>query len=84
MAPGFLPEGRQATTKQLQNNAVYAGMIESLDESVGRIRSALEELGIAGETALILVSDNGGLSTLANDSSAIPTPSTSNLPLRGR
>ena len=80
--PGFLPEGGQATTKQLQDNTVYAGMIESLDESVGRIRSALKELGIAGDTALILVSDNGGLSTLASDSTAIPTPSTSNLPLR--
>ena len=80
--PGFLPEGRQATTKQWQDNAVYAGMIESLDESVGRIRSTLSELGIAEDTALILLSDNGGLSTLASDSTAIPTPPTSNLPLR--
>ena len=80
--PGFLPEGSQATTKQLQDHAVYAGMIESLDESVGRIQSALEKLGIARDTALILLSDNGGLSTLAVDSLAIPTPPTSNLPLR--
>ena len=80
--PGFLAEGLVGTTKQWQDNAVYAGMIESLDESVGRISSTLKELGIAADTALILLSDNGGLSTLASDSTAIPTPSTSNLPLR--
>jgi arylsulfatase A-like enzyme len=42
-------------------NPVYAAMIESLDASVGRIVAKLEELGIAGRTAVFFTSDNGGL-----------------------
>ena len=33
-----------------QNNAVYAAMIESLDQSVGRIRDELKKLDIADRT----------------------------------
>ena len=77
--PALLPEGNQATTRQLQDHTVYAAMIESMDESVGRISSVLQALGIAKDTALILLSDNGGLSTVAGNT--IPR-STSNLPLR--
>ncbi len=77
--PALLPEGNQATTRQLQDHTVYAAMIESMDQSVGRISSALQALGIAKDTALILLSDNGGLSTVAGNT--IPR-STSNLPLR--
>jgi arylsulfatase A-like enzyme len=40
---------------------VYAAMIEQLDESVGRIRAALERQGIADNTLILFVSDNGGL-----------------------
>jgi arylsulfatase A len=54
-----------------QNNAIYAAMVESLDESVGRIRAELKRLKIDDHTIVILASDNGG---------RIPT--TSNLPLR--
>ncbi len=45
----------------LQKNPIYAAMIESLDDSVGRIVATLEELGIAGDTLLIFTSDNGAL-----------------------
>jgi arylsulfatase A-like enzyme len=62
-----------------QNNPVYAAMIESVDESVGRVLRKLEELGIADRTAIFFMSDNGGLHT---GSSQRP-PATSNLPLRG-
>ena len=40
--------------------AGYAGMIESLDASVGSIRKKLEELKLADHTLLIFASDNGG------------------------
>jgi arylsulfatase A len=58
--------------RQGQNNPRYAAMVESVDESVGRIMARLDELGLADNTAIFLASDNGGL--LGN---------TSNLPLRG-
>ena len=54
-----------------QTNAVYAAMIESLDDSVGRIRRKLEELRLADRTVVIFTSDNGGR-----------VPTTSNHPLR--
>src|SRR5687768_7566935 len=39
---------------------VYAAMIASVDESVGRIAAALDALGLAKKTLLIFSSDNGG------------------------
>lgn len=55
-----------------QTNAVYAAMIESVDDSVGRILRQLEALGIADNTVVVFMSDNGGLWPR----------STSNAPLR--
>lgn len=52
-------------------NAVYAAMTESLDSSVGRIRTKLDELKLADRTIIIFTSDNGGR-----------VPTTSNRPLR--
>lgn len=43
-------------------NPAYAGMIESLDDSVGRVLGKLEELGIADNTVVIFTADNGGVS----------------------
>ena len=37
-----------------------AGMVESLDTSVGRIMAKLEELGMTENTVVILTGDNGG------------------------
>lgn len=59
-----------------QDHAVYAAMVESLDLAVGRIVNRLDELNLRDNTAIIFMSDNGGLST----SEGHPT---SNLPLRG-
>jgi len=42
-------------------NAVYAAMIEHLDNSVGRIIDKLEELELSENTIVIFFSDNGGL-----------------------
>ncbi len=42
-------------------NLGYAAMIRSLDRSVGRILDALEGHGIAEETLVLFVSDNGGV-----------------------
>ncbi len=56
---------------QLQNNPVYAAMIESVDESVGRIMRKLDQLGLTENTVVFFMSDNGGLAGV-----------TSNAPLR--
>lgn len=61
--------------RQVQTHAVYAAMMESLDQSVGRIMAKLQELRIDTNTVIFFTSDNGGLST------AEGTP-TSNVPLR--
>jgi arylsulfatase A-like enzyme len=59
-----------------QCHAVYGAMVEAMDEQIGRVLDKLEELGIDDNTAILFMSDNGGLST----SEGSPT---SNLPLRG-
>jgi len=47
----------------VQSDPVYAAMIESLDENIGRILQALDEVGEADNTLVIFTSDNGGLAT---------------------
>ncbi len=61
-----------------QHNALYAAMIESVDESVGRVLDTLERCGLADNTAVIFFSDNGGLSVEEGPN----TPATTNAPLR--
>lgn len=53
---------RQVRIKQLQDNIQFAAMVESVDESMGKIMSKLSELGIDDRTILIFYSDNGGMS----------------------
>ncbi|QEG43174.1 Arylsulfatase [Roseimaritima ulvae] len=43
------------------SNAVYAAMIEHVDDSVGEMLQAIEELGLADNTIFIFYSDNGGV-----------------------
>ena len=47
----------------IQSDPVYAAMIESLDENIGRLISALEETGEMDNTLIVFTSDNGGLAT---------------------
>ena len=60
----------------LQKHAVYAAMVEAMDEAIGKVLQQLEDSGVADNTIVVFTSDNGGLST----SEGSPT---SNLPLRG-
>ena len=69
--PGLVP-GKD------QHNAVYAAMIHSVDENVGRLLDKLENLGIADNTVVFFMSDNGGL----NSPEWKNEPVTSNAPLR--
>ncbi|MFM7056299.1 MAG: sulfatase [Planctomycetota bacterium] len=58
-----------------QDHAIYAGMVEAMDQAVGKVLERLEQLGLDQHTLVIFTSDNGGLST----SEGSPT---SNQPLR--
>jgi len=69
------PVNNKRQVRIRQCHAVYGAMVEAMDEQIGRVLNKLEELGISDNTAVILMSDNGGLST----SEGSPT---SNLPLR--
>ncbi len=42
----------------------YAGMIETLDESVGQLLAKIDALGLKEKTIVIFTSDNGGLHVL--------------------
>jgi arylsulfatase A-like enzyme len=50
----------KADPKAAQHNPVYAAMVESMDESVGRLMRKLDELKLAERTLIIFTSDNGG------------------------
>lgn len=62
--------------RQVQDNPIYGGLVETMDDAVGEVLKALDEMGLAENTIVIFTSDNGGVS--AGDAFA-----TSNLPLRG-
>jgi arylsulfatase A len=65
-------------SSETQNNPIYAAMVESVDQGIGRLLQKLDDLHIADRTVLILTSDNGGLRY-----EGIQTkPVTSNAPLR--
>jgi len=70
----------QATppAKGEQNNPHYAAMVESVDDSVGRVMDTLRRLKIDDRTIVIFFSDNGGLCTPEGRH----TPATTNAPLR--
>jgi arylsulfatase A-like enzyme len=64
-------EAYRRLSRNAQGDPIYAAMIESMDESVGKIMSALERLALTENTLFIITGDNGGL-----------LRSTSNKPLR--
>ncbi len=72
---GYIME-RNLPIRQVQDNPIYAGLVESMDDAVGVVLKTLEEEGLAENTMVIFTSDNGGVAS--GDSF-----STANLPLRG-
>lgn len=72
---GYVME-RNLPIRQVQDNPVYAGLVESMDDAVGLVLNTLDQLGLEENTIVIFTSDNGGVAS--GDAF-----STSNLPLRG-
>ena len=62
-----------------QDCPIMASMLQSMDESIGRILDKLDELKIADDTIIIFMSDNGG--NMYNEVEG--TTPTNNYPLRG-
>ncbi|MCS5490014.1 sulfatase [Algoriphagus limi] len=61
-----------------EREARYASMIEGMDNSLGQLMDYLEENGIADNTIILFMSDNGGLSAHARGGE----PHTHNWPLK--
>ncbi|MDC0584527.1 sulfatase [Bacteroidales bacterium] len=68
--------GKFFPIRQTQDNPIYAGLVEHMDDAVGIVLNALEELQLAENTVVVFTSDNGGVA--AGDAF-----STCNAPLRG-
>ena len=64
-----------------QRNTVYAGMMKSLDESVGRVLAKLKDAGLDKNTIVVFASDNGGFVGIDRKSGQT-VPATNNAPLR--
>ena len=60
-----------------ETEARYASMVEGMDKSLGDLMDYLLRNGLAGNTAILFMSDNGGLSAHARGGE----PHTHNLPL---
>lgn len=64
------------------DNATYAAMIYSVDESVGRVMKTLDELKLADHTVLVFTSDNGGVGGYDREGIKTAGGITDNAPLR--
>lgn len=67
---------RTLPVRQVQDNPIYAGLIENMDTAVGRVLKRLDELGLTDNTIVCFTGDNGGVSSGDSFSS-------SELPYRG-
>ena len=67
---------RTLPVRQVQDNPIYAGLIEEMDTAVGRVLTRLDELGLAENTIICFTGDNGGVTSGDSFSS-------SELPYRG-
>ena len=69
--PELIARYEQVPEEQRQGEPVYAAMVQSIDESVGRVLAVLDECSLIENTVIIFTSDNGGF-----------FKATSNAPLR--
>jgi len=75
IAPEGFEMGKYLPIRQVQDNPVYGGLVEQMDDAVGLVMDQLEKLGLDENTIVVFTSDNGGVA--AGDAF-----STSNKPLR--
>jgi len=73
---------------EIHSNPGWAGMLENLDSGIGRILEMIDKLGIAENTYLIFMADNGGVEFIPPVGNKFDHPSVfpshpRNYPLRG-
>ena len=62
--------------RKIQDNPIYGGLVETMDDAVGIVLKTLKDNGLDKNTIVVFTSDNGGVASGDNYA-------TSNLPLRG-
>jgi len=80
--PGLIQRFEGKAPAGGHHDPVYAAMIASVDDSVGRIMKLLGELGIAEKTVLVFASDNGGVGGYVREGLKNSGDVTANAPLR--
>lgn len=73
--PYFVPDQYAAPYKAAgmpETLAKFYGMIANIDENLGRFRARLEELGLAENTLLIFMTDNGTAAGWIDEKAAFP------------
>ena len=63
--PEYIKEG-EGRRKMRQDDAAYAGMVENVDQNVGKLLQTLKDMGIDKNTIIVFSSDHGGLSNDGN------------------
>ena len=57
---------RNKDSNEYHNRADYAGMIQSLDENIGKIIDKIDALNLSENTLIIFTSDNGGIRAISD------------------
>ena len=53
-------------TRERRRMEVYAAMVDSMDQGIGRVMDAIESSGLSEDTCVIFLSDNGGLTRVTD------------------
>ena len=64
--PDYQKKYSNKESNEYHNRADYAGMIQSLDENIGKILDKIDALNLSENTLIIFTSDNGGIRAISN------------------
>ena len=64
--PDYQKKYSNKESNEFHNRADYAGMIQSLDENIGKILDKIDALNLSENTLIIFTSDNGGIRAISN------------------
>ena len=64
--PDYQKKYSNKESNDYHNRPDYAGMIQSLDENVGKIMDKIDALNLSENTLIIFTSDNGGIRAISN------------------
>ncbi len=64
--PDYQKKYSNKESNEYHNRPDYAGMIQSLDENIGKILDKIDTLNLSENTVIIFTSDNGGIRAISN------------------